>query len=359
MRRRHVSYRGERRGFAEDAEPQRLSATSAPSPRPQRFHWALTRARRWPLALALAAAFALTASAEIAQPLQALHWVAPDADPVALFASEPTECLARPADPAAAQAVEVGRAAFRTPLLLGGQAARVGLTCESCHRAGRGNPQFLFPGASGAPGTADVTLSLFSSHRGNAVHDPRPIPDLSGPRDRLKVPAHELPAFIRGLIVEEFDGREPPPAVLAGLAAYVGALTPAACPAAPHQPLRPAALMDDARRALAAADHAIATDDRPTAVLMIAAARARLGLIDERYRALPAELARLRAADAQLAALQQAVREDRPDARATLAAWTRNARKLEAALAAREARSLFNPDRLRAAANRRLPQPPT
>jgi hypothetical protein len=310
------------------------------------------------------AALALTASAEIAQPLQALHWVAPDADPVALFATEPTECLARPADPAAAQAVEVGRAAFRTPLLLGGQAARVGLTCESCHRAGRGNPQFLFPGASGAPGTADVTLSLFSSHRGNAVHDPKPIPDLSGPRDRLKIPAGQLPTFIRGLIVEEFDGREPPPAVLAGLAAYVRALSPAACPAATHTPLRPAALLDDARRALAAAQGAMAPDDgetadRPTAVLMIAAARARLGLIDERYKALPAEVARLRAADAGLAALQQAVRDGRPDAPATLAKWTQDSRKLEAALAAREPRSLFNPKRLQAAANRRLQRPAT
>ena len=314
--------------------------------------------------LQLAAAIALTlvtaaAAAEIPQPLQALHWVSPDADPVATFASEPTECLARPADPVAAQAVEVGRAAFRTPLLLGGQAARVGLTCESCHRAGRGTPQFLFPGASGAPGTADVTLSLFSSHRGNGVHDPKPIPDLSGPRDRLKVSEGELPTFIRGLIVEEFDGREPPPAVLAGLAAYVRALTPGACPAGPErQPLRPAGLMADARRALAAAQQAVAANDRPTAILMIAAARARLALIDERYKALPAEIARLRAADAALAALQQAVREGRPDAPAALARWTKDSRKLEAALAAREPRSLFNPQRLQAAANRRL-RPPT
>ncbi|WP_430423689.1 hypothetical protein [Phenylobacterium sp.] len=309
--------------------------------------------------LALAAAAASIAAAEIAQPLQALHWVTPDADPVASFASQPTECLAPPADPAAAQAVEVGRAAFRTPLLLGGQAARVSLTCESCHRAGRGNPEFLFPGASGAPGTADVTLSLFSSHRGNGVHDPRPIPDLSGPRDRLKVAPDQLPAFIRGLIVEEFDGREPPPAVLAGLAAYVRALSPAACPADAREPLRPAGLLADARRALTAADRAYAAGDRPTAILMIAAARARLGLIDERYKALPAEVARLRAADARLTALQQAMREGRADARASLAAWLRDSRRLDAALAARESESLFNPARLKAAANRRLPPKPT
>jgi len=306
------------------------------------------------------ALLALTASAEIAQPLQALHWVAPDADPVALFASEPTECLTASADAARAQAIEVGRAAFRTPLLLGGQAARVGLTCESCHRAGRGNPDFLFPGASGAPGTADVTLSLFSSHRGNGVHDPKPIPDLSGPRDRLKVASADLAPFIRGLIVEEFDGRPPPPAVLEGLAAYVRALSPTACPAQARTPAGPAALMDDARRAAVAAGQAYASNDRPTAVLMIAAARARLGLLDERYKALPAEVARLRAADAELAAVQQSVREGRPDTPAALARWTRRSHRLEAALAATQARSLFNPNRLRAAAtNRRLPERPT
>lgn len=276
-----------------------------------------------------------------------------------MFATQPTECLATPADPARAQAVEVGRAAFRTPILLGGQAARVSLTCESCHRAGRGNPDFLFPGASGAPGTADVTLSLFSSRRGNGVHDPRPIPDLSGPRDRLKVQGEALAPFIRGLIVEEFDGREPPPAVLAGLAAYVQALRPEACPATAREPLTAAGLMDDARRAMAAAANAYAAGDRPTAVLMIAAARARLGLIDERYRALPQEIARLRAADRELAALQQAVREGRSDTPRALADWTHASHRLQTDLAAREARSLFDPARLAAAANRRLPPKPT
>lgn len=320
----------------------------------------MDRRRRRAGALATgAAAVAVAAFAEVPQPLQALHWVAPDADPVAAFASQPTECLARPADPAAARAVEVGRAAFRTPLLLGGQAARVGLTCESCHRQGRGNPQFLFPGASGAPGTADVTLSLFSSHRGNGLHDPKPIPDLAGPRDRLKVAPGDLAPFIRGLIVEEFDGREPPPAVLEGLAAYVRALSPAACPAADREPVRAAGLLEDARRALDAAGHAFAAGDRPTAVLMIAAARANLGLIDERYRALPAEVARLRAADRDLSALQQAVRESRPDTSAALARWRANSVRLQAALAAAEPRSLFDPDRLRTAAKRRLPDKPT
>ena len=305
------------------------------------------------LVLALAAGAAL--AADTAPPLHAMRWVAHDADPVRVFATAPTECLRPSRDPGTARSVEVGRAAFRTPVLLGGQAARAGLTCESCHRSGRNNPDFQFPGASGAPGTADVTLSLFSSHRGNGVHDPKPIPDLSGPRERLKVAPPDLPRFIHGLIVEEFDGPKPSAAVLEGLAAYVRALDPAACPREPRAPVTPDTLMADARRALVAARAELAAGDRPTAVLMIAAARARLGLIDERYAALPAEQARLRAADAELSALQADVREGRPDAERRLARWLDASRSLEAALRARASQSLFNPARLSQAANRRLP----
>lgn len=311
------------------------------------------RARALGLFLALAGAAALAADAR--PPLQAVSWIPRDADPVRVFATQPTECLARPADPALARSIEVGRAAFRTPLLLGGQAARAGLSCESCHRNGRGNPDFHFPGASGAPGTADVTLSLFSSRRGNGTHDPKAIPDLSGPRSSLKVAQSDLPAFIRGLVVEEFDGREPPPAVLAGLADYVGALAPTHCPAPTREVTSPVPLLDDARRAVSAAESALAAGDRPTALLMIAAARARLFLIDERYADLPAEVARLRAADARLAALQAAAREGRLDTAFRLVEWRGDTHELERRLLRRQRASLFNPARLHAATNRRLP----
>jgi len=39
-----------------------------------------------------------------------------------------------------------------------------------------------------------------------------------------------LRRFIEGLVVEEFDGAVPPPAVIDGLVAYVAALQPGACP---------------------------------------------------------------------------------------------------------------------------------
>jgi hypothetical protein len=322
----------------------------------------LDRRRRRARALALAATLA-TGSAALAAdagpPLRAMRWVPATADPVRAFATAPAECLRLPRDRDAALSVEVGRAAFRTPVLLGGQAARAGLSCETCHRAGRDNPDFQFPGASGDPGTADVTLSLFSSHRGNGVHDPKPIPDLAGPREKLKVVPADLPKFIHGLIVEEFDGPEPSPAVLGGLADYVRALEPAACPRPARVAVTASTLMSDARRALVAARAELARGDRPTAVLMIAAARARLGLIDERYGGQPAPRDRLRAADAALADLQAAAREARPDAPAAVDRWLAASRPLEAVLRAQEPRSLFNPARLSQAANRRLPAKPS
>ncbi len=314
------------------------------------------RRRAWTLTLVLALAGSSGLKADTAAPLRAMRWIAPGTDIVRAFASAPTECLKRPATEPERLSVKIGRAAFRTPLLLGGQAARAGLSCESCHRSGRDNPDFQFPGASGAAGTADVTLSLFSSHRGNGVHDPKTIPDLSGPRDHLKVAPGDLPAFIRGLIVEEFDGAEPTPETLAGLAAYVSALSPEACPREARTPITPTGLLAEARRAVRAAR---GTTDARTAVLMIAAARAQLGLIDERFDELPTERAHLRSADAQLASLQDALRRGRSEASKLASNWLITSAALDRALSARASQSLFNPAHLSQAANRRLPAKPT
>ena len=199
---------------------------------------------------AAAAGFALAAE----PPLRAMRWLAPGADKVAALTKRPAECLAMPKAPDAAYAVEVGRAAFRTPLLLGGQAARAGVSCETCHKGAHTNRDFDFPGVSGSPGTADVTDSLFSSHRGDGVDNPKSIPDLGGPKSRLKVDqapgGRALESFIHGLVTQEFDGPEPPRQVLDGLAAYVRALSPDACPKAGTEQIRVFAYLDDAHRAM-------------------------------------------------------------------------------------------------------------
>lgn len=301
---------------------------------------------RWPRVAAPAALLAavIAASAAFAatgSPLRAMRWLAADADRVTLLTTAPAECLAGPTT----TAIETGRAAFRSPLLLGGQAARAGISCESCHRNGRGNPAFAFPGISGVPGTADVTASLFSKTRGDSIANPKPIPDLAS--DPRTIAAADMATFVTGLIVEEFDGAPPPPAVLAGLVAYLNAIQPGACPATGSVTVTAAATLADANRAITAARAALASGDKHTAIAMVQAARAQLFLIDER---LPADARQpVEAADAALASALTAIRSNDPRADAKLAAWQAITPTLARKLTAAEPRSLYNPARLAAA----------
>ena len=287
-------------------------------------------------------------------PLRAARWLPADRRAHAL-AYEPSECLSRATDPIVARQIAIGRAAFRTPLLLGGQAARAGLSCNSCHRSGRGNPDFQFPGLSGAPGTADVTSSLMSSHRGDGIDNPKAIPDLSGAPEKLKIsrePAdRKLETFIHGLIVEEFDGPEPTTMTLDGLATYVRALSPRGCPSSSEQPMRLAEYLSDARAAMQAAQYALDAHDPATARLMLASARSALGMIDERYvaSALARDRELLRDADLELAAIQDAVDTGTTDATLRIAAWLAKMPRWVAPLERDESLSLFNAERLAAA----------
>ena len=284
-------------------------------------------------------------------PLREARWLAPERQMHALT-HEPTECLHAPADPQLARGIAIGRAAFRTPLLLGGQAARAGLSCNSCHRSGRGNPGFQFRGLSGAPGTADVTSSLMSSHRGDGINNPIAIPDLSGSVHKVSRAASDpaLETFIRGLIVEEFDGPEPSALTLASLAHYVRALTPGACPPAHEQHIRFANHLSHARSAVQAAQFALDARDPATARLMLASARTELGLIDERYAApaLADDRQGLREADLELAAIQQAIDAGQADAGLRSTAWLADVARWAEPLARDEPRSLFNAERLAA-----------
>ena len=90
---------------------------------------------------------------------------------------------------------------------------------------------------------------------------------------------------------------------------------------------------------------------------MVASARSRLGLIDERFvgAGLTADRARLHEADVRLAQIQAGLRDQRPETASLISAWLTASRPLEAALAARQPATLFDPARLAAAAKRRLP----
>jgi len=209
--------------------------------------------------------------------LQALTWIAPGREATAL-ARQPATCLAAAADD---PQVESGMALFNSPQLLGGQAARAGVSCASCHSNGRRNVDFQLAVVSDGPGTADVSQSFFSVARGNRRFDPKPIPDLALPGKISRNPGSSaLTTFLHGLIVEEFSGREPGEAALADLAAYVRAIQ--ACPSRSEQARSVSDQLALFRASVRGAARASAAGDPQSANVLIGGARWQLGLIDER-----------------------------------------------------------------------------
>ena len=247
--------------------------------------------KRGPRALLLAA-FAVSAASAVEAGESSLRgaltearWTAPGADLFEFLAASPGECLKAPAGGGEGYLVEAGRAAFRSPLLFGGPAARAGLSCNSCHRDGRGNPDFFLAGVSDGPGTADVTSSLMSKVREDGIANPVAIPTLVGAGSKSSfgtmAPQPTLEAFIHGAVEDEFQGA-PPASIVKAIAAYVAHLDAGACPeeAAP-QTVR--AAMADVDRALGAAEGALARDDGAAADFLLLAAQNALSPIHERY----------------------------------------------------------------------------
>ncbi len=302
--------------------------------------------RRQGHARALGAAAALLisgASTPAELPLRDARWLT-SPDLAADLTHQPNECRSLSHDAALRRSEEVGRIAFRAPLLLGGQAARAGLSCATCHRNGRTNAHFHFPGLSGDAGTADVTASLMSSHRGDGIFNPKPIPDLAGNPSKLKVSRDpqkdDLRRFIHGLITQEFDGPEPPPAVLAGVVAYVTSMSPGACkgPASVTVSLQP--MLDDVSEAVRLSQESYASGDKSTGRLLMGAARSMLGMIDERFQVVSGEGSRLllHEADAELKGIELA---DAVSA-ASFEAWRRKWPERKRQLRSAEGKSLFS-----------------
>jgi hypothetical protein len=241
-----------------------------------------------------------------APPLREVNWIAPDRR-AAVLRSQPPECVILPESRADRELVALGRLLFRTPLLLGGQAARSGLSCASCHRNGRGNPDFLFPGLSGAAGTADITSSLMSRTRGDGQTNPVPIPDLA--RDAPKVSRNPsdpaLKNFIRGLVVDEFDGVTPAPRTLSALAAYVRALKPEGCKDDAAVPISLAGAVGDIVLGLSVVRTESTRGDVALTRLALGSLRDRLGTIAARYPNMVRHQTALARLDRDLLALQQ------------------------------------------------------
>lgn len=201
----------------------------------------------------------------------------PNAGAAALLA-EPAECLATPTP-----AVEAGRALFRTPAILGGPAARAGMSCNACHSGGRRNAHFLLPELTDRAGAADVTSEWSSKVRGDGIANPIAIPDLSGVAQRAAFGRSRDPSlehFVHGVIVEEFQGDAPPPEASDALIAYLRALGSGPCTSR-TTPITLATAADDVRRAVHAAERA----DARTARLVLLAAQDLMGRIVERLPA--------------------------------------------------------------------------
>jgi len=165
---------------------------------------------------------------ELAADLADLSWLDESADPVTHLTLHPATCLSHPDRPQVLR----GALLFSSPLLLGGQAAKAGLSCAACHRNGRGNQDFFFAGVSGAPGTADVTHGFLSKIRADQVFNPVPIPDLALPAGRAKVDRGKtgvLEVFLADQIVEEFSGSQVDERVIADLSAYIRAIDSRFC----------------------------------------------------------------------------------------------------------------------------------
>ena len=297
----------------------------------------------------------LLATSTAAEPLDDVKWLHAGADRVAALTTAPPECLAMPEDEEAAFLVEAGRIAFRSHFLLGGPAARTGLSCQSCHVNGHDNPDFHLEGLSGAPGTLDATSHLFSKTRGDATFNPVPIPSLvdAGMRTRFghagTVPT--LRAFIAGVIIDEFQGAPPPAALFEAVVAYVDALKSEACPAAETAPITLADDLDTIRRGALAASLALARRETALADFLMLALRGLLGRIHQRFDlpGLEEQAGQLVLLSGQLGLLRGLAREDVESARTGLAEWRLRLAAAGQDLAAREPGSLYNPRMLKAA----------
>ena len=227
--------------------------------------------------LGLVVAITAAPPARTGPALSALTWIAPGREREVLL-EQPATCL----NPSSAiDQVRIGQALFNAPDLFGGQAARAAISCASCHTNGRRNAAFFLGGVSREPGSADVSSSFFSLARADGRFDPKPIPDLALPGKIDHDPkSGALERFIRGLVVEEFSGREPSRQQLAALANYVRAVK--ACPGRSTVPQN---LANDLLLLSASIDGAIGLLDQHDpagAAVLVKAARFRLGLIDER-----------------------------------------------------------------------------
>jgi cytochrome c peroxidase len=121
--------------------------------------------------------------------------------------------------------INLGNLAFSSPSILGKVARQAGMSCGTCHVNGAGNAKFFMPKMSTRPGNFDTTGPLFNPKANNFVLDPVRIPSLRGARTLAPYGVDgrtaSLRDFVHNVIVNEFAGPEPSPAILDAIVAYV------------------------------------------------------------------------------------------------------------------------------------------
>lgn len=292
-------------------------------------------------------AFLLTACVTTPdEPIRALAWLDRSGAHSTLTTEPVTLLVAN--SPGTAEQIALGEALFHNPFLLGGQAAKAGISCASCHINGRDNPHFHFPGVSGEPGTADVTHSFFSSHRGDGTFNPVAIPDLAAPGKISRRQPGELEAFIRGLIVEEFDGEEPGGEALTALAHYVRALR--GIEGSKRQAVSAQTHIKRAAQSLRLAQgRPKRGEDSALADLLLAGAQQQLGLIHQRMqgRRLAAMRDDLLATSRQISVLRQDMKQGEIETKDALGDVVQRLEELGPRLEQKNDQSLYHPERLR------------
>ncbi len=292
-------------------------------------------------ALVVAACASISASSD-APPLREQIWTQHSTDLAHALTHGPGECLAHRENATEQQSIEIGRALFRSPGLLGGPAARTGLSCNACHTNGRINAHFFLPELTNRAGAADVTSEWSSKVRGDSVMNPRDIPDLAGVGERPTLGRLHDPSlvhFVDSAITEEFQGERPPRQAFEGVIAYLRALDTRACRAG-ETPVTLTHAADDVRRALAAARNA----DAPTARAVLLAAQDAVARVVERLpaRDFPSERSDLETLARELGAARNAGAQVNPALEALTPGWTARFDAVIARIARRERSTYFN-----------------
>ena len=121
--------------------------------------------------------------------------------------------------------VNLGNLAFSSPSIMGGVARQANISCGTCHVNGAGNANFFMPAMATRHGNFDPTGPLFNPKADNGLLDPVRIPSLRGARYLAPYGADgrmaSLHDFVRNVIVNEFAGPEPSPAIVDAIVAYL------------------------------------------------------------------------------------------------------------------------------------------